>query len=761
MPKEKKTKKDSLSEQHFRALIENAHDGIVLYDATGKIIFYSASAKKISGYADKEALGKLGSYFIHPEDIEETREVFHRVLKNPGKSISVIQRLRHNKGHYFWSESLLTNFLHKPDINGIVSNFRDITDKKLAEEKEKDTRILLESINENMTEGLFMGVVGDTFKYANQAFLELSGYRSFKELQKVKPKDLYVREEDRIRILEELAKNGSSKNQEVEFKRKNGSCYWTSISMSFLKNQPNYYVGTVRNITKEREFARKESESKAFLNNIINTVAAPIFVKDEKHRWLLYNDSFCSLNHCTREELLGKSDYDFHPPEEAKIFWKNDNHVLKTGDPSISEETLTLRGETRHLLTTKTRYVNEQGDRFVIGCSIEITAIKKVEEELNKINASLQGIMESTKESIYAVDNKFQYLSFNENHSKIMKDLYKANIEIGMNKLTCFNGAEDVQWVKNELTKALKGEHFISEHQLNYPKFKGFIETTFNPIRDRLKQVKGVAVFVKDITERRDFEEKLKSLNDTLVEQNAQLASRENELRSTLEELSERNFELDQLMYKTSHDLRSPLSSIMGLVNLANLEKDGKNFHSYLNKIEDRIKKLDEFIKSMLSYAKVNRTEVEYSSVELETVALNCLHELEYLDNFSKVLFDLKIKGKEILFRGDEQRIHIIFSNIISNAFKYFNPEVKSFLKIRINVNKHRATIEISDNGIGIKTEHLDKIFNMFYRATDRSQGSGLGMYIVKQAIEKCGGEIDIESTYGLGTHIKISLPNG
>jgi PAS domain S-box-containing protein len=761
VPKDKKTKKEKLSEQHFRALIENAHDGIVLYDSEGKVIFYSASAKKIAGYSEKEALGKVGTYFAHPDSFEETKRVFKELLKNPGKSITLIQQLRHKKGHYFWTETILTNFLHKPDINGIVSNFRDITEKKIAEEKERETQILLQSINQNMTEGLFMGLIGDRFKYANQAFLELSGYSSFNELKKVLPKDLYVRDEDRIRILQELAKTGTSKNQIVEFRRKNGSTYWTSISMSFLKNQPNYYVGTVRNITNEREFTRKEAASKAFLNNIINTVAAPIFVKDKNHRWVEFNDSFSVFINQAREKMLGKSDYDFLPTHQAKKFWESDSRVLRTGKLSVSEEQITVNGQTKSMLTTKTRYVDEHGERFVIGCIIEITAIKKGEEEINKLNASLQGIMESTKESIYAVDNNFQYLAFNENHRKIMKDLYKANIKPGVNKLSCFNGSEDAKWVKKELSRALRGEHFVSLHKLEHPKFTGSIETTFNPIRDQSNNVKGVAVFVKDVTERRDFEEKLKNLNDALVEQNAQLASRENELRATLEELSERNFELDQLMYKTSHDLRSPLSSIMGLVNLANLDKEEKNFHQYLDKIEGRIKKLDDFIKSMLTYAKVNRTEVVHSVIRLDDIAMNCMRELEYLDNFKKIKFDFKIKGKDVPFRGDEQSIGIIFSNNISNAFKYFNPEVKSFLKLRINVNARRANIEISDNGIGIRAEHLGKIFNMFYRATDRSQGSGLGMYIVKQAIEKCGGEIDIKSTYGEGTHISISLPNG
>ena len=252
----------------------------------------------------------------------------------------------------------------------------------------------------------------------------------------------------------------------------------------------------------------------------------------------------------------------------------------------------------------------------------------------------------------------------------------------------------------------------------------------------------------------------MKTLNEELTNQNLQLAAQEAELKNALNELSERNFELDQLMYKTSHDLRSPLCSIMGLLNLANLDTDPNNHKIYLDKVKDRITKLDDFINSMLNYARVNRAELEMVPINLEEVARNSLKELEYLENFDKVKTELTATNNGI-FKTDKLRINIIFSNIISNAFKYYNPAHNSFLKIKIDTTPEYAKLEFSDNGIGIKPEHMDKIFNMFYRATERSQGSGLGMYIVKQAVEKLNGTISIQSDYGVGTNIIITLPNG
>jgi len=136
-----------------------------------------------------------------------------------------------------------------------------------------------------------------------------------------------------------------------------------------------------------------------------------------------------------------------------------------------------------------------------------------------------------------------------------------------------------------------------------------------------------------------------------------------------------------------------------------------------------------------------------------------CVKELMYLESFNTVKLITDIR-QPMKFCGDPLRVKIILSNIISNAYKYYNPEAKSFLKIVIRTSPKEADIRIEDNGIGIRQQYLDKIFNMFFRATERAQGSGLGMYIVKQAVDKLQGKISIRSEYGAGTTISIQLPN-
>lgn len=384
----------------------------------------------------------------------------------------------------------------------------------------------------------------------------------------------------------------------------------------------------------------------------------------------------------------------------------------------------------------------------------DITQRKSFEEIIKSINASLRAVMESTSDGILAIDRKYRCITFNQAYAEYVKKQYGVEIAVDDNLLESL--PLNFTTLKPNCEKAFRGKQFTIETGNSA---STILETSFNPIYNERGGVTGAALFIRDITARKRMEERFTQLNAELLEQNVQLAAQEEELKSALEELSERNFELDQLMYKTSHDLRSPLSSIMGLINVANLDPDPDMFTEYLRKIDGRVKKLDEFICSMLDYARVNRVELVAEEIDLKAMARNCIAELEYLENFKKMRTEIRCPSAKLKYKSDKLRMKIIFSNIISNAYKYMNKEVDSMLRISFNSSRKQLVIKFEDNGIGIKNEYINKIFNMFYRATDRSQGSGLGMYIVKQAVEKLNGKIKLESEYGKGTTIEITLP--
>ena len=225
------------------------------------------------------------------------------------------------------------------------------------------------------------------------------------------------------------------------------------------------------------------------------------------------------------------------------------------------------------------------------------------------------------------------------------------------------------------------------------------------------------------------------------------------------EELKIRNAELDNFVYKVSHDLRAPLSSILGLVNLAKLPGNTDNPMEYIELIGSKVEHLDNFIGDVLSHSKNLKMDVSVALVDFGKIIDQTFQDLNYLDGAKGISRIERIEG--IDFYNDPWRISEILRNLISNAIKYRKLDhAASEIGIRVNVDNMRAEISFADNGIGIDEANLAKIFEMFYRATEQSDGSGIGLYIVRNAVDKLGGQISVASRLGQGTRFTIILPN-
>jgi len=231
------------------------------------------------------------------------------------------------------------------------------------------------------------------------------------------------------------------------------------------------------------------------------------------------------------------------------------------------------------------------------------------------------------------------------------------------------------------------------------------------------------------------------------------------EVQSANRQLRAVNEELEAFSYSVSHDLRAPLSSVLGLVNLARLPGNTDNPMDYIDIIGEKVAALDHFIGDVLSHSKNLKMEVNIGKVDLGKIIDQTFTDLSYLEGAKNMKRCVKIEG--IDFYSDQWRISEIFRNLVSNAIKYRqlfhnNPEVT----IKIHIDHLRADISFADNGIGIEERNLNRIFDMFYRATEQSDGSGIGLYIVKNAVEKLGGQISVASKIEQGTRFSIILPN-
>jgi two-component system, sensor histidine kinase len=222
-------------------------------------------------------------------------------------------------------------------------------------------------------------------------------------------------------------------------------------------------------------------------------------------------------------------------------------------------------------------------------------------------------------------------------------------------------------------------------------------------------------------------------------------------------ELQQANEELDRFVYSVSHDLSAPLKSIKGLVTISKMEPHISN--QYLDKIDKSVDRLENFIGEVLDYSRTNRKQLVYETIRLEEFLEEINKKFEYLENFSKIQFTHYLHTPEIT--SDRFLLRVALSNLMSNAIKYQKKlsDQEPFVKFSTHRKDDFIVIDIADNGEGIKEEYKKKLFTMFYRGTATSSGSGLGLYIAKEAIQKMGGTITLDSTWGEGAVFRITLP--
>jgi signal transduction histidine kinase len=250
----------------------------------------------------------------------------------------------------------------------------------------------------------------------------------------------------------------------------------------------------------------------------------------------------------------------------------------------------------------------------------------------------------------------------------------------------------------------------------------------------------------------------LKQINES-VNSNGESNSNLTQLQEKNVELEKINFELDRFVYSASHDLRSPLTSILGLLNIMREEVSDAGTMHLVSLMEESILKLDNTIRDIVAYSRNNRTDITIEPIGLKKLVEEVMGNLRYLETGEfKIPEQIHIKN-EIVFLGDRNRIQIILNNLLANAIRYRHPARKPEVVVEAILKGQFVQITVKDNGLGINDKHIGKIFEMFYRTSDTSAGSGLGLYIVRETIKKLNGSIDVVSQINEGSTFTIILP--
>lgn len=503
-------------------------------------------------------------------------------------------------------------------------------------------------------------------------------------------------------------------------------------------------------ITEKKKALEIIEQSEEFNIGILNSLSAKIVVVDRHGEILAVNEpwkKFTSKEETNNIHKLGVGDNYLNVLKDsisngdilAKASLEGINEVLLGIENSFYQEYPShTENENRWFSMRVMKF--EKGKTMLVIEHQNITERKKIEEDLNYNQKILNEAQVLGKISNWEIDFK----SGNSFWSDELYTIFGATKETiaSPQNFISFIHPEDKEYVSNKITKAFKSlnddsfsaktiavngvvKHIFSEYKFEF-------DDQNNPIR-----LYGI---LQDVTSSVLSEK-------AIIDKNS--------------ELKKANKELDRFVYNTSHDLRAPLKSILGLTDLIKEEMVNEDVDQKerMDMIKNSVLKLDDFIEDVLIYSKNTRLEIEHEDIIFNELIEEIRESHKYMENADDVDLIHNV-NQNLVFKSDKFRIKTILNNLVSNAIKYQRKsEERSYVKVTIEIMDSKCFITVQDNGIGIPKEKKERVFEMFYRATIKSTGSGLGLYIVKDMVEKLMGKIEVESNYGIGTKFHIEIP--
>jgi PAS domain S-box-containing protein len=692
--------------QNIRAILDNTQHTFFLIDVAGKVLHFNQIAEEM-------AWAKLGKKLWIGMPFEEclseskqAQSIDSWQRSRQGELVSYETEIDYPNGEKHWYEVLYSPIKTQGVVEAVAFSSIDISERKQVQNQLNQSETRLKAVLNSSIQAFFLVDLDYRIALFNQQAHEYAHQNWHKEIQLgdsifdfIVPQDYDVFKQNFQKCLA-----GEIIHLEREIIYPHHISWFEIIYAPILNNKQlaNAISISLLDISERKAIEQKLRESEKLYRIIAeNAPKSSINILDRSFTILFTEGQVYDYLSIKAEDFIGKSVAEFFPPSTVEVF---KTHLAR----SFAGETQVFEYKNRlgYFLATSLPLPNETGEiDQILLIFQDVSDLKKNEKELQILNNQL------------------------------------------------LIQTQELSLQKNELTQA---NQKLLEQQ-------AFLAKTMEDLQGLNLQFadRNQALFLK--------EEELATANEELIAQqedlrivNEQLLEHQSELEVALQELSDRNFELDQIVYRTSHDIRSPLASVLGLINIMKLEGVPEELNEYIQRIETSIKKLERFANSMLDFAKVSRIDKRRDDIDFEEVIHKFWDDFRYLPNFDKISRTVEIQTKDAApFQSDLFRIEIIFRNLLSNAIKYANlMQTKSFLNISIVVENKIAHIVIKDNGIGIRQEYLDKVFEMFFRATEKSEGTGLGLYIVKQTIEKLNGKIDIESVFGEGTEITIQLPS-
>ena len=736
-----------VTEKELSDQIINSLPGIFyLSDPTPRLVRWNKKLETISEYSAEELRKMVPITLFEPSEQGRIRDVLEKTYVQGNGSAETTLVSKSGKRTSFFFTGVRIEYEGKPALLGTGI---DITDQKKAQEEILKANELFSLVTKATNDVVWdWNLITNQFWW-NQNFYSHFGYDEQKIsmelaswLNSIHPEDV-ERVTSHIRHL--IDTHVYYYEQEYRFLKGNGAILFVFDRGYILYDpagKPYRMIGAMMDVTQRKQTELELAAKESHLRTILTTEPECIKLLNNNGELLEMNPAGLAMIEADSEEQVKGSTLDrliFDPYKEP---FKNLIKKVFQGESGTLEFEMTgLKGTQRWLETHAVPLKDTAGKIIsLLGVTRDVTKRRNAEELLRAAEERFRNIFENATEGIYQSTPEGRFITANsslarmfgyESASELMSSMTHIGLQLYADpsereyvidrlakqdritgfEMRAFKKNNDIIWVRDHI-------HAVRDPQGNLLYFEGTLE---------------------DITERRNAEDKLKHQFD---------------------ELQKTNYELDRFVYSVSHDLRAPLSSILGLVMVAELEKPSESHQKYLELIRQSVNRLDGFIHDILDYSRNARTTVTTQKINWRGLMQAAGENLKQLQGMDRLVIRSNIND-EIPFFSDRVRIEIILNNLLSNAVKYQDAtKDSSTLDVRIDTTRESANIVFRDNGIGIDNENLKHIFDMFYRASSQSKGSGLGLYITRETVSKLAGTISVKSELGQFTAIEISIPN-
>jgi len=706
-----------------------------VYEMANNLYLQLIDKKDIIGKTVKEVLPELEAQGIF--------EFLDTVYKT-GETFSANEMLM--KFDYHGNGKLVDTYLnfiyqaHRDldgNIDGILFFANNVTEQVLSRKKIEESILRYSSLIEQAGDAICFIDASMKIIEVNQYACKKLGY-SRAEILTLSINKFFLDEDLKTNPLKmDALKGGKTIRNERRVIRKDGTLIDVELSAKMLKD--GNMLLFARDITenKKAQLALMESEKK--YRQIVETAQEGIWLVDENHRTTFVNNKMCQILEYTQKEMMGKEIYSFMDKEGQDLASKLMKKKKKDHSDQRHFKYISKSGKEIWANVAANPYISETGDyKGSLAMVTDITEIKKTQQTLRENEKKYRYLFDNNPMPMWITElNTFKFLDIN----KMAVQLYGYSREefLSMTAIDIRPEKDKESFIRFNESFEYDPENF-NKGIWNHQKKNGTVfQVEIIAHKIIYEGVPARFVLSNDITDRRKAELNLQKRNKELVKTNA---------------------ELDRFVYSVSHDLRSPLTSILGLLSFIEGESMEPDTLEHAKMIHNSINRLDEFIKNILSYSRNNRTGLEVEKISIQETVLDIIDSLQSMTEEQGIHYEIDIKEQQP-FYTDRLRFNTILENLISNAIKYHKKEESGrYIKILGHSDHEKLQITIADNGIGIAPEHHQKIFDMFFRLSGKKDGSGIGLYIVKDTIEILKGSIEIQSEKGTGTTFIITLKN-